>query len=132
MAALVADFGGRAVAEKLVRGERSLLMPCDGRYRRRRRRDDAPDQRILDSKLARDDGPECVGDRETVVASNLDLIVCNTAQTMESDRIRTVLLGEGKSERAGIKGKADFAVTLIETRPIAIRPIMLTFGSAAR
>jgi phosphopantothenoylcysteine decarboxylase / phosphopantothenate---cysteine ligase len=115
MAAAVADFRPVSVSErKLVRGG-NLIIECEptpdivavaGATKR-------PDQRTIGFHL--DVMIDLDRAREKLARKKLDLIVCNPAQTMESDAIESVLLWpDEKSERLGPRSKSDFAVMLID------------------
>jgi len=120
MAAAVADFRPvRLESRKLSRGQ-AMSIECEptedivaaaGAAKR-------PDQRIVGFSL------EARGDidraRQKLLRKNLDLVVYNPIETMESAAIEPVLLWrDGKSETLPSRGKADFARVLLE-RAIAL------------
>ena len=114
MAAAVADFRPINVSrEKLARGGR-LNIECEatedivaaaGAMKRL-------DQRIIGFNL--DVTMDLKRAAEKLARKNLDLIVCNPAQTMESDQIESILLWpNGKTEQLPPQSKSDFARILV-------------------
>jgi len=115
MAAAVADFRPINISnQKIPRGGR-LIIECEptedivaaaGATKR-------PDQRIIgfDLAVATDLGRA----KEKLDRKNLDLIVCNPAHTMESEKIEPILLWpDGRSEQLSSQSKSDFATALID------------------
>ncbi|HEX4796727.1 MAG TPA: phosphopantothenoylcysteine decarboxylase [Humisphaera sp.] len=115
MAAAVADFRPvRLESRKLSRGQ-AMSIECEptedivaaaGATKR-------PDQRIVGFSL------EARGDidraREKLVRKNLDMVVYNPIETMESQAIEPVLLWrDGRSETPPGQGKGEFAKLLLD------------------
>jgi phosphopantothenoylcysteine decarboxylase/phosphopantothenate--cysteine ligase len=114
MAAAVADYHPKAVRTDKTPRQGSLTIECEatedivahaGRIKR-------ADQRIVGFSL------ELRGNidraREKLVRKNLDLIVYNPTETMNSESVEATLLWrDGKTESLARKSKPDFAELLV-------------------
>lgn len=115
MAAAVADFRPVRVSQQKLERAGLMTIECEatkdivaaaGASKR-------SDQRIVGFSL------EASGDldraRQKLLRKNLDLVVYNPTQTMESPRIEPVLLWrDGRSESLPLQAKSEFAQALID------------------
>jgi phosphopantothenoylcysteine decarboxylase/phosphopantothenate--cysteine ligase len=115
MAAAVADYRPKSVVKDKLAREGTLMIECKAtedivaaasRIKR-------PDQRTIGFSL--EAGGNLERAREKLKRKNLDLIVYNPVETMNSQTIESTLLWpDGRSENLPCRSKSDFADILIQ------------------